>query len=83
MMRVKLGKLIFKWVMFLAAFLGNVQQRIGFRVYKMPPYCIFPVMDSERDDFCVYMNRIMSLLCDVIASKYLGRRHDTYQGIIN
>jgi len=34
-------------------------------------------MDLERDVSCVSMKWIKSLLCDVIANKYVGRGHDT------
>jgi len=37
--------------MLLGAFLGNVQQRIGFRLHKMPSYYIVPVMELEGDVF--------------------------------
>jgi len=34
-------------------------------------------MELERDVFCVFMDWIKSLMCDVIASKYVGRGRDT------
>jgi len=37
--------------MLLVAFLGNVQQSIGYRPHKMPSYYIVPVMVLERDVF--------------------------------